>query len=122
MAKLSDIRKQQYFKQRTFTYDECVAISTKMVKETVIATEKAMAEKYDTLYTLALTSTLSAEPFNFGKKRLCQVFDLFFGQVEGLILKTIDPDQLLEEAKKKGITIQNDSGLFEVKINTEKSA
>jgi hypothetical protein len=120
MAKLSEIRQQQYVKQRTYTYDECRQIAVRMVKDAVVSTEKSMADKYDTLYTLALTSALSSEPFKFGKKRLCEVLDLFFGQVEGLILGTIDPSELLEIAKLKGVTVQNASGKFEVQINNDK--
>jgi hypothetical protein len=69
--------------------------------------KETLKAKYDTLYTLASINALHAEPFRFGRKRVAEFTNLFFGQVDGLANGTIDAELLLETAESLGITIEN---------------
>jgi hypothetical protein len=89
-------RNEAKARKRLFTYDECRRIALKMLDE-----QKA---KYDTLYLLASISALHAEPFRFGRKRIAEFTNLFFGQVDGINAGTIDAELLLETAESLGFT------------------
>jgi hypothetical protein len=130
-----DEREETKARKRLYTYDECRRIALTMLAEENEQHKKSLAEqkakyeamlaeqqetikqKYDTLYTLASVCALHAEPFKFGKKRIGEFVNLFFGQVDGLIDKTIEPEQLLETTKSLGITVENVDGKFVVNIN-----
>ena len=69
------------------------------------------------LYTLAVVNCLNAKPFGFGTKRISEFMRMFFGQVEGLIINTIDPDMLMDTAKALGVYVKHENGHFEIDIN-----
>jgi hypothetical protein len=95
-----DERQQTKAQNRLYTYDECRRIVLTMLAEQ----QEAIKQKYDTLYTLASICALHAEPFKFGKKRIGEFVNLFFGQVDGLNDGTINAELLLETAESLGIT------------------
>jgi len=93
-----------------YTYEE-------LLRYIQIAMDDAK-KKYNVRYTMCLATTLSAPPFNFGKKRVCEVVKLFFDQIEGIQLGTIDDKQIEDEARKLGITTQYIDGQFVVDVDS----
>jgi len=109
---LSVLSTQKYLEQRKYSYNEAMTIAMKMAKEV----EQSMAEKYDMLYTLVMISCLTAEPFRFGKKRVNQFVDMFFGQVDSFNSKAIEIDDLLKEAERVGVHVTQKDGKFTVDV------
>ena len=98
-----DEREEAKARKRLYTYDECLKITMAMLAEQ----QETIKQKYDTLYTLASVCALHAEPFKFGKKRIGEFVNLFFGQVDGLNDGTIGAELLLETAESLGITFES---------------
>lgn len=101
--------------QKRYSYNDAVKIAGDMLLVKVDEIKK----NYDVVYTLCLISSLATEPYRFGKKRICDITRLFFDQVEGVLLKTIDIDQLTEIAKSKGVRLEHKNGKFIVDIDTK---
>jgi hypothetical protein len=80
---------------------------------------KELKSKYDARYSSCLTTTLSAPPLNFGKKRVCEAVKLFFDQIEAIQLGTVTDEQVIEEAKKLGVIITSNDHIFEVVVNPQ---
>ena len=106
-------REEERMKHKLITVEEASRLMYKY--------EQEIKEKYDMLYSLGIVNALHAEPFKFGKKRIAEVLNIFFGQVEGMILKTIDPAQMVDVANKLGIRIEVKDGKLEIEINDEKN-
>jgi hypothetical protein len=102
-------RKDNKVMSKLYTFDECHQIARRMVKET--------KSEYDVRYSLCLATALSAEPYKFGKKRVCGVLTLFFDQVRALEAGTIEESEVRERAKKVGVLIQNEADTLAVYLD-----
>ena len=109
---LAVLSPEAYVKKRMYTYDEVIKISASVAKDKEIES----AKKYDMTYTLALINTLTAKPFSFGKRRIKNVVNMFFGQLDGINKKIIDVEMMLAEAKRVGVDITQDKGKFIIEI------
>jgi hypothetical protein len=67
--------------------------------------EKRM-NKYQATSALCLATCLSAPPLRFGNKRVCDLLELFFDQMEGLNIGTISENQVIEEASRLGVNLK----------------
>ena len=73
--------------------------------------------EYDILYSTCLATSLNAEPINFGKKRVCRVLELFFGQVDAVKHCALKEETIIEEAEKLGLLMKRTNGTLEVYID-----
>lgn len=109
-------KKLEKFREKQMQRELNKLITLRQANELLIKSDEELKGKYDMLYTMAIVNTLHSEPFKFGKKRIAEVLNLFFGQVEGLILKTIDPEMMMQTCKKLGINISHKNAKFEINI------
>lgn len=91
---------------RKFTSEEVFAIVRK--------NEEELIKRYDTMYVAGMVNML--ETFGFGKKRVCKAISTFFDVIDGIKNKTISPQEVLELARKKGITLKHEGNRFHVHI------
>ena len=102
--------KKKFGQKRQYSYDE--------VQQIVNSEMFNLRKKYDVMYSVAIATTLNAEPFNFGRLRVCRAANLLFGQLDAIQKGVLDADVLAEEAAKLGvITTQTDDGRFEVYLD-----
>ena len=106
-------KEQRKMVAKSYTYKEIVAA--------LMDQEKTLKEKYNLRYTRCLATVLSTPPYNFGKKRVCDVVNMFMEQIEGLQLGTITEDQIEDTAAKVGVTCKYEDGLFVVDVNSTKN-
>ena len=92
-----------------YTYEECKAIATKMVKQT--------QKEYDVRYSICLATSLSAPPLNFGKKRVCRTIKLFFDQIDALKDKIVTEEEIRKEAQKVGLFVKEENDMLAVYID-----
>ena len=102
-------RKEQKLQHKLFTYPECQQLLLEGIK-------KAQRE-YDLQYSICLASALSADPLNFGKKRVCRTLKLFFDQINGLHGGYITEDLIRKEAERLGVIIVNDEHKMEIYLD-----
>ena len=98
-------------KNKVYTFNEVAQI----IK---VATTDAKKE-YDVNYSICLATALSSPPFNFGKKRVCNVLKLFFDQMKAVDEKVVTAEQLITEAEKVGVFIKNDENKLSVYLDID---
>jgi hypothetical protein len=101
-------KEDRRLKQRSYAYAESLQIASGMVLEA--------KQRYDYTYTLAAIAALNSAPFNFGKKRMAEFLNLFLGQIDGLINGHIEPDDLLDTAKRLDILMYHYKNKFIVDL------
>ncbi len=104
-------RNHEKIKNRTYTFEDC----RKIVSATVKDTER----KYDALYSSCLAASLSAPPYNFGRKRVCAFLQLFFGQLEAVNLGTVTDEQLKAVSERLGVYITSDDDTLSVTLDVD---
>lgn len=102
-------RDTQFIKRKLYSYQEVVDISQKVINTEVQAKSNEMREKFTTTFTSIIAMVLNSE-YKFGKKRIGNVLQLLFEQIEGVANKTIEPELIIEEAKKLGINFKYENG------------
>jgi hypothetical protein len=75
------------------------------IKAIIDVTEKNIQRQFETTYPLAIVNALRAEPFCFGKKRISEVLNLIYGNIEGLKLGTINVEEMVSVANDVGVKI-----------------
>lgn len=102
-------REEDKIKKKMYTYEECKAIATKIVRQT--------QKEYDARYSICLATSLSAPPLNFGKKRVCRTIQLFFDQVDALRDKIITEEEIRKEAQRVGLFVREENDMLAVYID-----
>ena len=106
--KRQQARQYEKYANKTYTFNQLVEFAKKIQEDTI--------NMYDDLFTDALVNALNAEPFRFGKKRIAQVLEMLFGQVEGVILGTIDKEMIKDTARSLGIITKHVDNSFVINI------
>jgi hypothetical protein len=88
---------------------------TQLVRVAVMDAKK----EYDINYSVCLANALAAPPFNFGKKRVCNLLKIFFDQVKAVDDKTVTAEQLIVEAEKVGVFVKNEDNHLEIYLNID---
>lgn len=76
--------------------------------------EDELKRKFDFTYSAMLITTLSAPPYNFGKKRMKQFFDELWGQIYAVADGHIEDSFILAEVEKYGMKIDYSSGVCKI--------
>lgn len=104
-----EARYEDKAKTRLYNYDEVVDLMHKIIKKT--------ENHYCAKYSQILASALNAPPFNFGKKRVCTLLELFYDQIQGLHNDTIEFALISETAKKLGVIVENKDDKYTITID-----
>ena len=117
-------RYEDKIKNRTFTFDQVCQIvnATEQNKEKEFTERlktkiKDKEREFDIMYAVAMATTLAAPPLNFRHKRVCSFVQNFFGQIDAMQKELISLDELLIEAAKVGVLLQNRGDGLEVYID-----
>ena len=106
-------RKQDKIRNRVYTFDEMYTITNHNVR--------LAKREYDMTYALALATTLHAEPFKFGKVRVCRAVKALFGQLDAIENKVLDPEDLIKEASELGVKIRQEGESLQIYIDLGKT-
>ena len=98
-------RKNDKMKSKVYTYDEMQQI------------RKQFRKQYDLTYAIALATSLHAEPFKFGKVRVCRAVKALFGQLDAIENNVLEAEVLIKEAEELGVKIKQDQDTLEIYID-----
>lgn len=104
-----DARYEDRAKTRLYNYDEVVDLMHKIINRT----ENHYCAKYSQILAVAL----NAEPYNFGKRRICRLLELFYDQIKGLHDKTIEYELISQTAKTLGVIVENKDEKYTINID-----
>lgn len=93
---------QKVIVNKTYTYTECMAMVDKAIQE--------KENQYCVTYALCLANSLSAQPLNFGHKRVCNVMELFFDTINEVTTGTRPVSEIIDEAKQVGVSVIDHNG------------